>query len=100
MEKYDIVIFGGGIAGLTVAHELSKYNLKIAVIEKESILGGMARSDIYKSRNKLRTEHSWRGFAPFYNNTFQIMKEIKLKKCNKQKILACFFSTGNIFWQK
>jgi uncharacterized protein with NAD-binding domain and iron-sulfur cluster len=78
MEKYDIVIFGGGIAGLTVAHELSKYNLKIAVIEKESILGGMARSDIYKSRNNLRTEHSWRGFAPFYNNTFQIMKEIKL----------------------
>ena len=78
MEKYDIVIFGGGIAGLTVAHELSKYNLKIAVIEKESILGGMARSDTYKSRNNLRTEHSWRGFAPFYNNTFQIMKEIKL----------------------
>jgi glycine/D-amino acid oxidase-like deaminating enzyme len=27
MQKYDIVIFGAGIAGLTVAHELSKYNL-------------------------------------------------------------------------
>jgi len=70
MEKYDIIIFGGGIAGLTVAHELSKYNLKIAIIEKESIIGGMARSDRY-------TEHSWRGYAPFYKNTFQIMKEIK-----------------------
>jgi protoporphyrinogen oxidase len=78
MDKYDIVIFGGGIAGLTVAHELSKYNLKIAVIEKESIIGGMSRSDVYKSRNNLRTEHSWRGFGPFYKNTFQIMKEIKL----------------------
>jgi glycerol-3-phosphate dehydrogenase len=78
MNKYDIVIFGGGISGLTVAHELSKYNLKIAIIEKESILGGMARSDIYPDRNNLRTEHSWRGYAPFYKNAFQIMKEIKL----------------------
>lgn len=78
MDKYDIVIFGGGISGLTIAHELSKYNLKIAVIEKESILGGMARSDIYPSRNNLRTEHSWRGYAPFYKNTFEIMKEIPL----------------------
>ena len=80
MNKYDIVIFGGGISGLTVAHELLKYNLKIAVIEKESILGGMARSDIYPNKNNLRTEHSWRGYAPFYKNTFQIMKEIKLDK--------------------
>jgi hypothetical protein len=78
MDKYDIIIFGGGISGLTIAHELLKYNLKIAVIEKESILGGMARSDTYKSRNNLRTEHSWRGYAPFYKNTFQIMKEIPL----------------------
>jgi len=78
MDKYDIVIFGGGIAGLTIAHELLKYNFSIAIIEKESIIGGMARSDIYPSRNNLRTEHSWRGYAPFYKNTFQIMSEIKL----------------------
>jgi len=77
MSKYNIVIIGGGIAGLTVAHELSKYpNLKIAVIDKESIIGGMARSDIYPDKKNLRTEHSWRGYAPFYTNTFQIMKEI------------------------
>jgi monoamine oxidase len=38
MQKYDIVIFGGGIAGLTTAHELLKYNLKIAIVEKENIL--------------------------------------------------------------
>ena len=47
MQKYDIVIFGAGIAGLTVAHELSKYNLKIAIVEKEDIVGGMARTSRY-----------------------------------------------------
>jgi len=75
MDKYDIVIFGGGIAGLTVAHELSKYNLKIAIIEKEIMIGGMARTSRYP--NNMPTEHSWRGYGPFYKNTFNIMKEIK-----------------------
>ena len=71
---YDIIIFGGGIAGLTVAHELIKRNLKILVVEKDNDFGGMARSNIEK--NNLPSEHSWRGYAPFYNNTFQLMKEI------------------------
>jgi protoporphyrinogen oxidase len=71
---YDIIIFGGGLAGLTLAHELIKQNFKILVIEKDDELGGMARSDT--KRNLLPSEHSWRGYAPFYKNTFQIMKEI------------------------
>lgn len=33
--KYDIVIIGAGIAGASIARELSKFNLKVAVIEKE-----------------------------------------------------------------
>lgn len=32
---YDILVLGGGIIGCAVAYELSKYNLNIAVIEKE-----------------------------------------------------------------
>ena len=31
---YDVLILGGGIVGCTVAYELSKYNLNIALIEK------------------------------------------------------------------
>jgi len=73
-KKYDVIIFGAGIAGLTVAHELSKNNLKIAIIEKENIIGGMARTSRYS--DNMPTEHSWRGYAPFYNNTYQLMKEI------------------------
>ena len=37
----------------------------------------MARS---KNLSKYPSEHSWRGYAPFYKNTFEIMKEIHFLK--------------------
>jgi dihydrolipoamide dehydrogenase len=39
MENYDIVVIGGGAAGLTVATGSVKFGLKVALIEKEK-LGG------------------------------------------------------------
>ncbi len=39
MEKYDVVIVGGGIAGLSVARELSKYKVSTLVIEKNEGFG-------------------------------------------------------------
>ena len=77
---YDIIIFGGGISGLTLAHELIKQKFKILIIEKDNELGGMARSDTTK--NLFPSEHSWRGYAPFYKNTFQLMKEIPYNDTN------------------
>lgn len=44
MEKYDIVIIGGGFAGLTCALALSKEGRKVCVLEKERILGGAFQS--------------------------------------------------------
>jgi len=32
---YDIIIIGAGISGATIARELSKYNLKVIILEKE-----------------------------------------------------------------
>ena len=32
---YDVLVIGGGITGWSVAYEMSKYNLNIAVIEKD-----------------------------------------------------------------
>jgi uncharacterized protein with NAD-binding domain and iron-sulfur cluster len=71
---YDIIIFGAGLSGLTLAHELIKYDYKILIIEKDNDLGGMVRSDTTKTIYP--SEHSWRGYGPFYKNTFQLMKEI------------------------
>lgn len=36
MEKFDVVIIGAGVVGATIARLLSKYELSVAVIEKES----------------------------------------------------------------
>lgn len=39
---YDVLILGGGMIGCAVAYELSKYNLNIAVIEKDYDIGSDA----------------------------------------------------------
>jgi len=36
---YDVVIIGAGVIGLTIARELSKYSLRICVLEKENDVG-------------------------------------------------------------
>ena len=35
---YDIIIVGGGVIGTSTAYELAKYDLKIALVEKNSDL--------------------------------------------------------------
>src|SRR5512136_2421309 len=35
MNAYDIAIIGGGIVGMSIARELSRYRLRIALLEKE-----------------------------------------------------------------
>ena len=42
--KYDIIIIGGGIAGLYAAYNLCKKN-KILIIERSSTLGGRVKTD-------------------------------------------------------
>ena len=39
---YDVVIVGAGIIGSFLAHDLSKYQLNIAVLEKNSDIAGEA----------------------------------------------------------
>lgn len=38
MEKYDVIIIGGGVVGCMTARHLSRYQLKILLIEKEADL--------------------------------------------------------------
>ncbi|MED0659568.1 MULTISPECIES: glycine oxidase ThiO [Bacillus] len=37
MQKYDVIIIGGGINGGSIAYQLSKRNYRVAVLEKERI---------------------------------------------------------------
>lgn len=79
--KKKILIFGGGITGLTCAHELIEKGFSVTLVEKDIFLGGMAKSR--RENNNIPSEHSWRGYAPFYNNTFDIMKRISINNSVK-----------------
>ena len=79
-----INIYGCGITGLTIAHELIEKGFEVEMYEKNSIAGGMART--FRYNNGVPTEHSWRGFGPFYRNTYNIMKRIPIKnKCSEEE---------------
>lgn len=47
-EHFPVVIIGAGPAGLTAAYELSNNNVRCAVLEKESGVGGLARTVEYR----------------------------------------------------
>jgi glycerol-3-phosphate dehydrogenase len=38
-HHYHVVIIGGGVVGCTIARELSKYKVNVAVLEKEDDVG-------------------------------------------------------------
>jgi len=44
-EKYDIVVIGGGHNGLTAAATLSRKGKKVILLEKRSVLGGIAAGE-------------------------------------------------------
>lgn len=42
LNKYDLIIIGGGISGTAIASALSAYNLSICVLEKSNDLSNGA----------------------------------------------------------
>ncbi|MGE5308491.1 MAG: NAD(P)/FAD-dependent oxidoreductase [Deltaproteobacteria bacterium] len=46
MKKYDVLIIGAGVIGTSIARELSRYRLRVAVLEKEVELSfGVSKSN-------------------------------------------------------
>ena len=44
--KYDIIVAGGGVAGVAAAVSAARENKKVLIIEKQTILGGLATSGL------------------------------------------------------
>jgi protoporphyrinogen/coproporphyrinogen III oxidase len=45
MQNYDAIVVGAGITGLVTAYTLQQQGLKVILIEKDSLVGGVMRSE-------------------------------------------------------
>jgi uncharacterized protein with NAD-binding domain and iron-sulfur cluster len=80
-----VAILGGGVGGMTAAHELIERGFEVAVYEMRDIPGGKARSiDVPNSsangNRPLPGEHGFRFFPGFYKHVPDTMKRIPYGK--------------------
>jgi uncharacterized protein with NAD-binding domain and iron-sulfur cluster len=76
-----VVILGGGVAGLSAAHELAERRFAVRVFEQRDVPGGKARStrvvhSASGGRQPLPGEHGFRFFPGFYWHLPDTMRRI------------------------
>ncbi len=76
-----VVILGGGVGGLSAAHELAERGFEVEVYEKRAVAGGKARSygvpgSAPPGRKPLPAEHGFRFFPGWYRHVTDTMKRI------------------------
>ena len=81
MAGEKVIILGGGVAGLTAAHELIERGFVVEVYEKAATPGGKAKSTSKPNsgtgtRQDLPGEHGFRFFPGFYQHVPDTMKRI------------------------
>ena len=74
-----VAILGGGVGGLSAAHELAERGFKVDVYELRDSFGGKARSmdapgTATGGRRALPGEHGFRFFPGFYQHITDTMK--------------------------
>jgi uncharacterized protein with NAD-binding domain and iron-sulfur cluster len=74
----NVFILGGGVAGLSAAHELAERGFNVVVFERHDICGGKARSmkNAKAGRPDLPGEHGFRFFPGFYWHLTDTMSRI------------------------
>src|SRR3954454_15469269 len=80
MQK-TVAILGGGVGGLSAAHELAERGFQVRVYERKQIFGGKARSISVPGsgiggRADLPGEHGFRFFPGFYTHIIDTMRRI------------------------
>ena len=87
MLQNKVIVCGAGIGGLSAAHELAKNGFEVTVFERNTDVGGLARSRNYTdpvTGFSYPTEYSWRVYGTNYKNLLRILNEIPQVK-NKRR---------------
>jgi 15-cis-phytoene desaturase len=76
-----VAVLGGGVGGLTAAHELIERGFEVSVYERRDVIGGKARSLSVPNTGKngrkdLPGEHGFRFFPGFYRHLPDTMTRI------------------------
>lgn len=79
MDGKKVVVLGGGIGGLTAAHELAERGFSVEIFDLRNIPGGKSRTlPASAGRRPLPGEHGFRFFPAFYQHLPDSMKRIPL----------------------
>ena len=81
MPAKHVAIHGGGVAGLSAAHELAERGFAVTVYERNAAFGGKARSlsaagSGVGGRTDLPGEHGFRFFPGFYKHVTDTMSRV------------------------
>src|ERR671919_2606560 len=76
-----VIVLGGGVAGMSAAHELAERGFEVVVFEARAAAGGKARSFPFpgsatQGRPALPGEHGFRFFPGFYRHLPDTMRRI------------------------
>lgn len=101
MAAKKVVVLGGGVAGMSAAHELIRRGFEVHVYEKNTVYcGGKARSvdvpgtNLQDPDKYLPGEHGFRFFPGFYKHVTATMKQIPYRnRKGKLQKNGCF---GNL----
>ena len=102
MKKYDVIIIGGGIGGLTSGIILSKEGLSVCVLEQHSVIGGCLQSFKRHGRT-LDTGMHYIGsmgegeIMHQYFKYFGIADDLRLRKLSDDGFDYFHFSDGEVY---